>query len=102
MDEEKKIEMQETKLRAVQLTEENLRLKKILEEQRQVDVNDQIDIQKRIVEEEKRRQAILADIETARKERETHKNTLMKNLNDEKEARLKEIEKMKADQLKKM
>lgn len=32
--------MQETKLRAIELTEENLRLKKVLEEQRMVDAQD--------------------------------------------------------------
>jgi hypothetical protein len=37
------------------LTEENLRLKKILEEQRMVDAQDQNDFQNRILEEEKRR-----------------------------------------------
>ena len=52
------------------LTEENLRLKRLLEEQRAVDARDQKDYHGRIMEEEKRRQEILANIEAARKQRE--------------------------------
>ena len=52
------------------LTEENLRLKRLLEEQRAVDARDQQDYHGRIMEEEKRRQEILANIEAARKQRE--------------------------------
>ena len=58
------------------LTEENLRLKKILEEQRMVDAKDQKDFQSRIMEEEKRRQEILAGIDRARQEREALKNAM--------------------------
>jgi hypothetical protein len=58
------------------LTEENLRLKKILEEQRMVDAQDQNDFQNRILEEEKRRQEILAGIDRARQEREALKNAM--------------------------
>ena len=62
-----------------------------------MDAQDQKDIQDRIVQEEKRRQDILANIEAARKEREARKNSLINNLNSEKDARLAEIEKMKED-----
>ena len=62
-----------------------------------MDAQDQKDIQDRIVQEEKRRQDILANIEAARKEREARKNSLIKNLNSEKDARLAEIEKMKEE-----
>mmetsp|Transcript_2499 Transcript_2499/g.3144 ORF Transcript_2499/g.3144 Transcript_2499/m.3144 type:complete len:370 (+) Transcript_2499:4439-5548(+) len=96
-EENKKLVQEETKQRAVQLTEENLRLKKILEEQRQVDARDQKDIQDRIVQEEKRRQDILSNIEAARRDREARKNAIVNNLNSEKETRMQEIEKMKSD-----
>lgn len=62
-----------------------------------MDAQDQKDIQDRIVQEEKRRQDILANIEAARKEREARKNSLINNLNSEKDARLAEIEKMKEE-----
>ena len=62
-----------------------------------MDAQDQKDIQDRIVQEEKRRQDILANIEAARKEREASKNSLINNLNSEKDARLAEIEKMKEE-----
>ena len=43
--ENKKLVAEETRQRAVQLTEENLRLKKLLEEQRQIDAQDQKEFQ---------------------------------------------------------
>ena len=49
------------------LTEENLRLKKLLEDQRTRDARDQQEYQQRILEEERRRQEILANIEAARR-----------------------------------
>ena len=97
--ENKKLVAEETRQRAVQLTEENLRLKKLLEEQRMIDANDQKEFQDRIIEEEKRRNAILSKIEEARREREAKKNAVTSNLVAEKEARLAEIEKMKQAQL---
>ena len=66
----KKLIREETRQKAMILTEENLRLKKILEEQRMVDAKDQTDFQNRILEEEKRRQEILSGIERARQDRE--------------------------------
>lgn len=100
--ENKKLVMAETKQRAMMLTEENLRLKKILEEQRMQDARDQAEFQSRILEEEKRRQEILANIEAARKDREARKHAIMNNLQAEKEARLAEIEKLKQEQLARM
>lgn len=67
----------------------------MLEEQRLIDAKDQKEFQDRIIEEDKRRNAILAKIEEARKEREAKKNAAVSNLASEKEARLAEIEKMK-------
>lgn len=84
----------------MQLTEENLRLKKILEEQRMVDAQDQQDYQRRIMEEEKRRQEILANIEASRRQREARKNEIANNLEAEKDARMKEIERLEAEHLK--
>lgn len=55
VNENKKLIMEENRQRAVQLTEENLRLKKLIEEQRQIDKNDQNEFHNRILEEEKRR-----------------------------------------------
>ena len=51
------------------------------------------------MEEEQRRQAILASIEAARKEREARKNAMANNLQAEKEARLAEIERMEQEHL---
>ena len=59
--------MQETRVKAMTLTEENLRLKKLLEDQRTRDARDQREYQERIMEEERRRQEILANIEAARR-----------------------------------
>ena len=79
------------------LTEENLRLKRLLEEQRMIDAKDQKEYQQRIVDEEKRRQEILTNIEKARKEREDRKNAIATGLQAEKEARMHEIERLKLE-----
>ena len=50
--ENRKYATEETRQRAMMLTEENLRLKRQLEEQRQIDQKDQEEINKRIMEEE--------------------------------------------------
>ena len=67
MNESKKLFAQETRVKAMTLTEENLRLKKLLEDQRTSDARDQQEYQERIMEEERRRQEILANIEAARR-----------------------------------
>lgn len=67
MNENKKLFVQETRIKAMTLTEENLRLKKLLEDQRTRDARDQREYQERIMEEERRRQEILANIEAARR-----------------------------------
>ena len=67
MNENKKLFVQETRIKAMTLTEENLRLKKLLEDQRTSDARDQQEYQERIMEEERRRQEILANIEAARR-----------------------------------
>lgn len=51
------------------------------------------------MEEESRRQAILASIEAARKEREARKHAMANNLVAEKDARLAEIERMEAEHM---
>ena len=83
------------------LTEENLRLKKLLEDQRTRDARDQQEYQERIMEEERRRQEILANIEAARRQREDLKSKMESNLQSEKDARLKEIERMRQEHLRK-
>lgn len=77
------------------LTEENLRLKRLLEDQRLIDQKDQQEYQERILEEDSRRQEILANIEASRKEREARKNAIATGLNEEMDFRIQEIEKMK-------
>ena len=67
LNENKKLFVQETRVKAMTLTEENLRLKKLLEDQRTSDARDQQEYQERIMEEERRRQEILANIEAARR-----------------------------------
>ena len=67
LNENKKLFVQETRVKAMTLTEENLRLKKLLEDQRTRDARDQREYQERIMEEERRRQEILANIEAARR-----------------------------------
>ena len=67
LNESKKLFAQETRVKAMTLTEENLRLKKLLEDQRSRDARDQREYQERIMEEERRRQEILANIEAARR-----------------------------------
>ena len=67
LNENKKLFVQETRIKAMTLTEENLRLKKLLEDQRTSDARDQQEYQERIMEEERRRQEILANIEAARR-----------------------------------
>ena len=67
LNDNKKLFVQETRVKAMTLTEENLRLKKLLEDQRTRDARDQQEYQQRILEEERRRQEILANIEAARK-----------------------------------
>ena len=67
LNENKKLFVQETRIKAMTLTEENLRLKKLLEDQRTRDARDQREYQERIMEEERRRQEILANIEAARR-----------------------------------
>lgn len=67
LNENKKLFVQETRVKAMTLTEENLRLKKLLEDQRTRDARDQQEYQERIMEEERRRQEILANIEAARR-----------------------------------
>ena len=67
LNESKKLFAQETRVKAMTLTEENLRLKKLLEDQRTRDARDQREYQERIMEEERRRQEILANIEAARR-----------------------------------
>ena len=67
LNESKKLFAQETRVKAMTLTEENLRLKKLLEDQRTSDARDQQEYQERIMEEERRRQEILANIEAARR-----------------------------------
>lgn len=93
-----KMMREDTKNRAAILTEENLRLKRLLEEQRQTDAKNQEDFQSKLMEEERRRQEILTNIEQARKEREAKRNDLYANLHEEKLARLAEIEKMQQAQ----
>ena len=83
------------------LTEENLRLKRQLEEQRLIDQKDQEEYQRRIMEEEQRRQEILANIEASRKEREARKTAIVENLQEEMDFRIQEIEKMKQEHLEK-
>lgn len=77
------------------LTEENLRLKRLLEDQRLIDQKDQLEYQERILEEDSRRQEILANIEASRIEREARKNAIATGLNEEMDFRIQEIEKMK-------
>ena len=67
LNDNKKLFVQETRVKAMTLTEENLRLKKLLEDQRTRDARDQQENQERIMEEERRRQEILANIEAARR-----------------------------------
>lgn len=74
------------------LTEENLRLKKVLEEQRQIDIRDQEDFQSKILGAEKRRHEILDNIEKTRAERQVRKNEAKDSLIQMKEVRLAEIE----------
>ena len=78
--ENKKLLHQETLNKAMLLTEENLRLKRVLEDQRQIDIRDQEDFQSKIMEEEKRRHEILANIEKTRGEREVRKNEVKNSL----------------------
>ena len=51
------------------------------------------------MEEEKRRQAILANIEASRRQREARKNEVANNLESEKEARMREIERLEAEHM---
>lgn len=74
----------------MQLTEENLKLKRQLEEQRMRDAQESREFQKRIVEEEKRREAILAEIELKRRERELNRSKLEMEVNNA-ESMLKEV-----------
>ena len=97
--ENRKYATEETRQRAMMLTEENLRLKRKLEEQRQIDQKDQEEYQKRIMEEEQRRQAILASIEAARREREARKNAMANNLQADLEKRLADIERMESEHM---
>ena len=69
--------MAETKEKVMMLTEENLKLKKRLEDQRANDARESRDFQKRIIQEEKKRQEILAKIEHERLERERRKQMIM-------------------------
>ena len=57
----------EAKARAMELTSENLKLKKRLEEQRMQDARESREFNKRILAEEKERQRILDQIEERRK-----------------------------------
>ena len=79
------------------LTSENLKLKKQIEEQRVIDAKDQQDYQKRILDEERRRQDILANIEASRKQREARKNEIVLNLQAEKDARIAELERIEEE-----
>ena len=101
LNENKKLFVQETRVKAMTLTEENLRLKKLLEDQRTRDARDQQEYQERIMEEERRRQEILANIEASRKEREARKTALVENIQEEMDFRIQEIEKMEQEHLQK-
>ena len=57
----------DAKARAMDLTSENLKLKKMLEDQRMNDARESREFQKRILEEERERQRILASIEERRR-----------------------------------
>jgi len=53
------------------------------------------------MEEEKRRQDILANIEASRRLREARKNEMANNLESEKQNRMREIERLEAEHMKK-
>lgn len=70
----------EAKARAMELTSENLKLKKRLEEQRMQDARESREFQKRILAEEKERQRILDQIEERRKNLERERKEVQERL----------------------
>ena len=89
--EERKKQVEEVRHKAMMLTEENLKLKKQLEEQRANDARESRDFQRRIIQEEKKRQEILANLEKQRIERERKKNDIMTQLEQDKLSRLADL-----------
>lgn len=70
----------EAKARAMELTSENLKLKKRLEEQRMQDARESREFNKRILAEEKERQRILDQIEERRKNLERERKEVQERL----------------------